>query len=73
MYREIDIDRINLTMLGVKFPTLTALESAANAIGSNMFEGFEPSSKTIEIIRDYISGEISLNELIEISKAKAYV
>jgi hypothetical protein len=73
MYREIDIDRINLTMLGVKFPTLAALESAANAIGSNMFEGFEPSSKTIEIIRDYISGEISLNELIEISKAKAYV
>jgi putative transcriptional regulator len=73
MYREIVIDRINLTMLGVKFPTLAALESAANAIGSNMFEGFEPSSKTIEIIRDYISGEISLNELIEISKAKAYV
>ena len=73
MYREIDIDRENLTLMGVQFPNLAALENTANAIGSNMFEGFEPSQKSIEIIRDYILGSISLTELIEISKDKSYV
>ena len=73
MYREIDIDRINLTMLGVKFTTLAALESAANAIGSNMFEGYNPTPKGIEIIRDYVIGKISLTELVAFAKQKAYV
>jgi putative transcriptional regulator len=73
MYREIDIDRENLTLMGVKFPTLSALESTANAIGSNMFEGFEPTPKSIEIIRDYILGNISISELLDITKAKTYV
>lgn len=73
MYREIEIDRENLTLMGVKFPSLNALESTANAIGSNMFEGFEPTQKSIEIIRDYILGDISLTGLIEISKDKSYV
>lgn len=73
MYREIDIDRENLTLMGVQFPNLAALENTANAIGSNMFEGFEPSQRSIEIIRDYILGSISLTELIEISKDKSYV
>ena len=73
MYREIDIDRKNLTLMGVKFPSLSALESTANAIGSNMFEGFEPTTKSVEIIRDYILGKISISELLDITKAKAYV
>lgn len=73
MYREIEIDRENLTLMGVKFPSLNALERTANAIGSNMFEGFEPTQKSIEIIRDYILGDISLTGLIEISKDKSYV
>ena len=73
MYREIEIDRENLTLMGVKFPSLSALESTANAIGSNMFEGFEPTTKSVEIIRDYILGKISISELLDITKAKAYV
>ena len=73
MYREIDIDRENLTLMGVKFPSLSALESTANAIGSNMFEGFEPTTESVEIIRDYILGKISISELLDITKAKAYV
>jgi hypothetical protein len=73
MYREIDIDRKNLTLMGVKFPSLSALESTANAIGSNMFEGFEPTTKSVEIIRDYILGKISISELLDITKAKSYV
>lgn len=73
MYSEIEIDRVNLTLMGVKFDSLSELENTANAIGSNMFEGFEPTAKSVEIIRDFILGNISISELIDITKAKSYV
>lgn len=73
MFNTIEIDRNNLTIMGVKFSDLKTLVSTANAIGSNMFEGFEPTPKIIEIIRDYVHGEITLSELIAIAKAKAYL
>ncbi len=73
MYKPIDIDREKLTLMGVKFSDLKSLESTANAIGSNMFEGYEPTVKGIEIIRDYILGKITIGELIEFTKKKAYV
>lgn len=73
MFNTIEIDRNNLTIMGVKFSDLETLESTANAIGSNMFEGFEPTPKIVEIIRDYVDGEITLSELIAIAKAKAYL
>jgi putative transcriptional regulator len=72
-FTTIEIDRTNLTIMGVQFPDLPTLESTANAIGSNMFEGFKPTPKGIEIIRDYISGEITWHELIRIATEKAYV
>ncbi|MEY3984240.1 MAG: hypothetical protein RL160_1799 [Bacteroidota bacterium] len=69
MYREIEIDRINLTIMGVKFPSLEALESTANAIGSNMFEGFEPSKELVQLYVDWKTGSVSesnfLNQLYE--------
>ena len=73
MYTTIEIDRINLTIMGVKFSNLRTLESTANALGSNMFEGFVPTPKGIEIIRDYVAGIISLKELVAFAKQKAYV
>lgn len=72
MYDSIDIDRNNLTIMGVKFSNLKALESTANAIGSNMFEGYRPTPKGIEIIRDYVVGKITLTELIKFAKDKSY-
>ena len=72
MFNTIDIDRNNLTIMGVRFPSLKTLESTANAIGSNMFEGFKPTPKSIEIIRDYMIGEITLLELMKIAKDKSY-
>ncbi len=45
MYKAIQIDRKKLTIMGVVFPDIETLESTANAIGSNMFEGFEPTKK----------------------------
>tara|TARA_R110001583_G_C5547499_1_gene399992 strand:- start:670 stop:891 length:222 start_codon:yes stop_codon:yes gene_type:complete len=73
MFNTIDIDRNNLTIMGVKFSNLKTLESTANAIGSNMFEGFKPTPKSVEIIRDYVIGKITLSELIKFAKDKSYV
>jgi putative transcriptional regulator len=73
MFNTINIDRNNLTIMGVKFSNLKTLESTANAIGSNMFEGFKPTPKSIEIIRDYVIGKITMSELIKFAKDKQYV
>jgi putative transcriptional regulator len=59
MYRPINIDRKNLTIMGVRFPDLKTLDSTASAIGSNMFEGFEPTEKLIRFYLDYMTGKIS--------------
>jgi len=73
MFHTIEIDRSKLTIMGVQFSDLTILESTANAIGSNMFEGYKPTAKGIEIIRDYVTGKISLSEFVAFAKEKAYV
>jgi putative transcriptional regulator len=44
------------------------LEGVSQAIGSNMFEGFVPTPQTVEIIRDYVTGKISVDELILITR-----
>lgn len=59
--------------MGIKFSDLKTLESTANAIGSNMFEGFVPTPKGIDIVRDYVTGKITLKELVILAKEKAYV
>lgn len=59
--------------MGVKFSDLKSLENTANALGSNMFEGYKPTPKEIEIIRDYVTGKILLTELVAFAKEKAYV
>jgi hypothetical protein len=43
-------------------------KGVSQAKGSNMFEGFAPTPQTIEIIRDYVTGKISLAELIQTTK-----
>ena len=58
MFNTIEIDRTELTIMGVPFGDLLTLERTATALGSNMFEGFIPTPKGIEIIRDYVSGKI---------------
>jgi len=72
MFNTIEIDRNNLTIMGVRFSNLKTLESTANAIGSNMFEGFKPTPKGVEIIRDYVIGKITLSELIKFARDKSY-
>jgi putative transcriptional regulator len=71
-YTPIVVDREALTIMGVPFPDLEALESTAEAIGSNMFEGYQPTPKGIEIIRDYTAGKIAFTELIRVAVNKSY-
>ena len=73
MFNTIEIDRNNLTIMGVKFSDMKTLESTANALWSNMFEGSKPTPKGIEIIRDYVTGKITITELVAFAKEKAYV
>ena len=73
MFTTIEIDRINLTIMGVKFSDLKTLENTANSLGNNMFEGYKPTPNGIVIIRDYVLGKISMIELVAFAKQKAYV
>ena len=72
MFNAIEIDSGNLTIMGVKFSVLKTLESTASALGSNMFEGFKPTPKGVEIIRDYVIGKILLAEFVAFAKQKAH-
>jgi putative transcriptional regulator len=58
--------------MDVPFPDLDTLENTAEAIGSNMFEGFQPTKKSIEIIRDYCLGKMSFAQLALAAKEKRY-
>lgn len=58
MYRAIDINRQELTIMGVPFPDLKSLESTANALGSNMFEGFVPTRELVQIYLDLKNGKL---------------
>jgi len=64
MYRTIEIDRNNLTLMGVKFSDLKTLENTANAIGTNMFEGFEPTKELIQLYVDWKTGLISETDFL---------
>ena len=71
-YTPIEIDRKNLTIMGVNFNSVNNFEAAVNALGTAMFEGFDPTPRSIEIIRDYLSEKITIGQLVELTKEKAY-
>jgi hypothetical protein len=71
-YAPIEIDQKNLTIMGVNFSTVNNFDAAVNAIGTVMFEGFDPTPRSIEIIRDYLADNITLGQLIQLTKEKAY-
>lgn len=64
MYRKLEIDRDNLTLMGVQFPSLKSLESTANALGTNMFEGLEPTKELIQIYLDWKNEDINESDFL---------
>jgi hypothetical protein len=71
-YTPIEIDRKKLTIMGVNFSSVNNFEAAVNALGTVMFEGFDPTPRSIEIIRDYLSDKITLGQLVQLTREKAY-
>ncbi len=71
-YHPINVDRVGLKIMGIQFSDAALFNDALQAIGSNMFEDFEPTPKGIEIIRDYMSDTIDLAELLRLTRSKAY-
>lgn len=65
MYRTIEIDRKNLTIMGVQFSDLKTLEITANALGTNMFEGFEPTKELIQLYVDWKNGSVQESEFLK--------
>jgi putative transcriptional regulator len=64
MYKTIEIDRKNLTIMGVQFSDITTLENTAIAIGTNMFEGFEPTKELIQLYVDWKSSLVSEKDFL---------
>jgi len=73
VYKPIAIDSAKLEIIGVPFPDKKTFECAADAIGSNMFEGFEPTPRGVALIRDYVTGKIDLPQLIQAARESAFV
>jgi putative transcriptional regulator len=71
-YRPIEVDRKNRTIMGVDFSSVDNFEAAANAFGTVMFEGFDPTPRGVEIIRDYLAGKIALGQVAQLAKEGAY-
>jgi len=71
-YKPIEIDREKRTVMGVNFGSVDNFDAVANALGTVMFEGFDPTPKNIEIIRDYLADKISIRQLVRLAKEKAY-
>jgi hypothetical protein len=70
--KPIDMDKNNLTLMGVPFPDATTLERVANAIVSNMYEGFEPTADRIALIRDYVTDKITFSQFVRAVKEAEY-
>ena len=51
--------------MGVSFPDEKTLDSVANAIGSNMFEGFEPTPQLIQFYLDWRTGKVKDEEFLD--------
>lgn len=66
---NIQFDRNTMQISGVTVPNM----AFASAVASQIYEGFNPSQKSIAIMTDFANGKISIQELAEIAKKKLYV
>ncbi|MDR1305970.1 MAG: antitoxin VbhA family protein, partial [Treponema sp.] len=64
-YTPVEVDRQKLTIMGVQFPDKVSLNRAASAIGSNMYEGFEPTPALLKLYREFSEGKIPPDDLTD--------
>lgn len=63
-FTPIEVDYERLTIMGVPFPDRELLDGVAYGIGTNMYEGFVPTKRDIEIIRDYCQNKITTEQVL---------
>jgi cell filamentation protein len=63
-FTPIEVDRMWPAIMGVAFPTLEILNGVARAIGTNIYEGLEPTPLDIEAIRDHCTGMTTFEEMV---------
>jgi len=68
---HLEIDEGSLTIMGVSFPDLRTLKQYARAIASNMYEGWRPTEKEIEIGRDYLLDKITEADVLKLIRRDA--
>jgi putative transcriptional regulator len=68
MYKPIKIDRENQTIMGVDFSEVDDFKATLSSLGSQMFEGYEPTPHTLTLMRDYMTHKIDINQLAEAIK-----
>lgn len=51
---KLDVNKPQLTIMGVKFNNQKEFRGALYAISSNMMEGWEPTKQDIEQVKDYL-------------------
>ena len=71
-YKQIEIGRENLSIMGVNFSSVNNFEAAVNALRTATFEGFDPSPKSVKIVSDYLSDKITIGQLVQLTRDKAY-
>jgi hypothetical protein len=64
MYKAIEVDREKLTIMGVKFSDINSLENTAQALGTNMFEGLEPTKELLQLYVDWKSGNVAEKDFV---------
>ena len=69
-FTPVEVNREQLTVMGVRFLNIETLEDFLPGLGSAMYAGFEPTRRQIEIARDYMLNKININQLlIQVAKS----
>jgi hypothetical protein len=71
-YKPIEVNRNSLTIMGVPFPDRESFNRACSGIGTNMFEGYVPTRKQVEYIRDIVMGKMTVEQIIALPIAEEY-
>ncbi|MEI3597805.1 MULTISPECIES: hypothetical protein [unclassified Oceanobacillus] len=51
---KLDVNKPQLTIMGVKFNNQEEFRGALYAISSNMIEGWQPTKQDVEQVKDYL-------------------
>ena len=64
MRYALQVDDQNLLIQGVQFDTPESYANMKNSIGSSMYEGLEPTTEMIELLRDVQAGKKSKDDIL---------